>query len=73
MGNDQEDLLIVQLEHSYSLGTVNLMTNRVPFLTLAARKLRVAHFCNCLHTLCVNFTSGFILLPKLTFPLTQCP
>ena len=30
--NDQEDLLIVQLEHFYSKDTVNLMTNPVPSL-----------------------------------------
>ena len=49
--NDQEDLLIVQLEHSYSKDTVNLMTNPVPFFTLATGKLRELHFCNCLHAL----------------------
>ena len=49
--NDQEDPLIVQLEHSYSKDTVNLMANPVPFFTLATGKLREFHFCNCLHAL----------------------
>lgn len=44
MGNDQEDLLIIQLECSYSMDTVNLLASHVSVFTLAARKVTVAHF-----------------------------
>lgn len=77
MDNDQEDLLIVQLECSYSMDTVKVMGNPVSIFTLAIRKLTVAHFYQLyrhyIHTSCANFSPGVILLPKLTFPSTHCP
>lgn len=43
MDNDQEDLLIIQLECSYSMDTVNSVAGHVSVFTLAARKVLVAH------------------------------